>query len=299
MVHEDEVRAALAELGPFFAVEAAEAVGAIGTDGAASGGWRSMAELADGSDVSAARVAAVREVLARDGGQRADAVEERVAASVAHLGLVARLLSPYLALAVLYGRVPERVRLRDLRWRPVLGGPYPLALPPLADRGASAPCPRDAGGAPAAGTAPSPAPAPAPAPHGARPGAPRACPGPWTDLDAVADAFADTVCAGAVAEVGGAFRGFRVAAPILRGNVASAVNGAARTIGAARPEAAARARALAGLLLERGPLRGAGRLAPEGAFRRLSCCLIYRAAPGGRGALCGDCALSHVPVRPR
>jgi hypothetical protein len=234
-----------------------------------------MAELGDGSGALAARVAAVRGVLAASGGQEPDAVEERVAASVAHLGLVARLLSPYLALAVLYGHVPGAVRLSDLRWQPALGGPYPLALPGLPGRAADPPAPAET----------------------ADPGGP-------AGLGGVADAFAAAVLSGPVRELTAACADLRVSPHVLRGNTASALNGAARAVAGARPEAAARARALTGLLLAGGPLRGAARLAPagagggRGAFRRRSCCLIYRAAPGHAGALCGDCALSRVPVRP-
>ncbi|WP_328459817.1 (2Fe-2S)-binding protein [Streptomyces sp. NBC_00448] len=292
-MNDDDVRAALAELGPFFAVEAIKAIKAVEPVQAAEraeaagegpGVWRSMAELAElpdpadpadppgGSGVLAARVAAVRGVLAAGGGQPAEAVEERVAASVVHLGLVARLLSPYLALAVLYGRVPGRVRLADLRWQPALGGPYPLALPlpPGTDHMPGTAADRTGGVNRAAGA----------------------------DLAALADRFSAAVFEGAVREVESACAEFRVSPHVLRGNTASAVNGAARMIAAARPDAAARAEALTGLLLERGRLRGSGRRTPGGGFRRNSCCLIYRAAPGHAGALCGDCALSRVPVRP-
>ncbi|WP_435178067.1 (2Fe-2S)-binding protein [Actinacidiphila sp. bgisy145] len=278
-MHGDETRAALAELGPFFAVESAAAADAAG----GGSGWRSMAELADGSGVLAARVAAVRGVLAAGGGQQPDAVEERVAASVTHLGLVARLLSPYLALAVLYGHVPGAVRLSDLRWQPALGGPYPLALPGLPGRAADPPAPAETGPAETGGVADL---------------------GRVAGLGGVADAFAAAVLSGPVRELTAACADFRVSPHVLRGNTASALAGAARMVAAARPEAAARARALTGLLTAGGPLRGAGHLTPadagggHGAFRRRSCCLIYRAAPGHAGALCGDCALSRVPVRP-
>ncbi|WP_103887445.1 (2Fe-2S)-binding protein [Actinacidiphila yanglinensis] len=263
---EVEVRTALAQLGPFFAVEAIGAGGPAPGDGTTGpDGWRSMAELADGGDALTARVARVRELLAQGGGQPEQAVEVRVAASVVHLGLVARLVAPFLALAVLHGRVPERLRLADLRWRPALGGPYPLALPPAGD---DALCAAEDGD-----------------PHGADPAA-------------LADRFATAVFAGAVREIGDACGRFRVSPHVLRGNAASALNGAASMIAAARPDAAARARTLAGLLLERDPLRGGGLHTAAGAFRRSSCCLIYRAAPGRAGALCGDCVLSRAPVRP-
>jgi ferric iron reductase protein FhuF len=62
-------------------------------------------------------------------------------------------------------------------------------------------------------------------------------------------------------------------------------------VAAARPDLAGRVRVVADRLLDSEPLLGAGTRTREGAFRRRSCCLIYRAAPGGSGALCGDCAL--------
>ena len=168
-------------------------------------------------------------------------------------------MSPYLALAVLRGRTPSALCLADLRWRPALGGPFPLSLPQS---------PRTARAATSYG-----------------------------DPPALADALARALCEGPVRELADAGAAFRVSPHVLWGNAASAVHGAARMIGAARPDAAGRALDLAGLLLERGPLRGTGSRTPAGAFRRRSCCLIYRAAPGGSGALCGDCVLPRLPGR--
>ncbi len=51
-----------------------------------------------------------------------------MAASVTHLGVAARLISPILGTAVLFGRVP-RMDPAEVAWRPVLGGPLPLSLP--------------------------------------------------------------------------------------------------------------------------------------------------------------------------
>jgi FhuF 2Fe-2S C-terminal domain len=304
----DEVTA-LAELGPFFAVAAhqafsahempaphevspahdvpaAQEVSAARPDG---GPWRSMGELADGSGVLAARVAEVRALLAAGGGRPAEAVELRVAASVTHLGLAARIVSPYLALAVLYGRAPVGLRLADLRWQPALGGPYPLSLP---CQGASGPTPPGQG-------EPSAAEAPA---RGPVPLAPSRSPGRRADpaggLQALADGLARGLVEGPVRELVDACGALRVSPHVLWGNVASAVNGAAGMIAAVRPQDAARAHAIAGLLTDRSALRGTGVRTPAGAFRRRGCCLIYRAAPGGSGALCGDCALSRVPTRP-
>jgi hypothetical protein len=317
---DDAVRTALAELGPFFAVaatgtarpltserpvtgegpvSAVEPTAAVqpvtgeepgGTAGGHREAWRSMAELADGSGALAARVTAVREALAAGGGQPAAAVEARVAASVVHLGLVARVVAPYLALAVLYGRVPRRVPLADLRWRPALGGPYPLALPSTGEAGVR-PVPGVDLGALAHRDADLCALAHGDTDLGALAHGD-------TALGALADGFAAGVCEGAVRELEVACAEFGVSPHVLRGNTASALDGAARMIAAARPEAAERAGALAGLVLERGSLRGSGRRTATGAFQRRSCCLIYRAAPGRSGALCGDCALSRVPARP-
>jgi hypothetical protein len=56
-----------------------------------------MSELVDAPRILRDRVAAVRARLAATGGQAPEAVELRVAASVTHLGLLARLVSPALA----------------------------------------------------------------------------------------------------------------------------------------------------------------------------------------------------------
>lgn len=263
----------LTSLGPFFAAEG-HAAGSVVPDplaaSDASAPWRSMGELADGGPALRHRVAGVRRHLAVAGGREAAAVEPRVAASVAHLGLVARVLSPALALAVLRGEVTPGLRLAELRWQPVLGGPFPLSLPDTAP------------GASSTGSA----------------------------GDDLAAALARHLLDGPVRELADAFAPFRVSPHILWGNTASALNGAAGMLAAARPADADRVRSLAALLLDRPPLRGtstgsrtgagaasrtgtaSGAGAPVRAFRRRSCCLIYRAAPGGAGALCGDCVLA-------
>lgn len=51
-----------------------------------------------------------------------------MAASVTHLGLVARVVSPLLALTALHG-APSVPVLREVRWQPHLGGTFPLSLP--------------------------------------------------------------------------------------------------------------------------------------------------------------------------
>ncbi|KPI10596.1 FhuF/siderophore biosynthesis protein, C-terminal [Actinobacteria bacterium OK074] len=231
-------------LGPFFAVESHPS----GTE--PSGPWQPVSR-----PLLEARVTGVGEWLAAAGGQPSGAVETRVAASVAHLGLAARLVSPALAAAVLHGLVLAP-GLTELRWQPVLGGPVPLSLPDDAF---------------AAGPAASPA--------------------------RLADELSGRLLNGALRELADAFAEFAVSRHILWGNTASAVNGAATMLVAARPDLTAPIRTLTALLLDRPPLRDAGTMTPNGAFRRRSCCLIYRAAPDGKGALCGDCALHHREAR--
>lgn len=221
----------LAALGPFFAVEVRGA--------GPTTPWRPMNELVDGSSVLTERVEAVRAFLATGTGQETSAVELRVAASVVHLGLVARVLSPLLALAVLHRRRGD-VRAADLWWQPTLGSMFPLSV-------------REAA------------------------------------LDSDAE-FAASV----IGEFSTAIARFGVNEHILRGNVASALAAAARTLSEARPDLRDDIRALI-----RPHLDGSGSFDLDGTtFRRRTCCLIYRAAPDRNGALCGDCALApdHGPM---
>ncbi|MFJ6568561.1 (2Fe-2S)-binding protein [Streptomyces sp. NPDC091292] len=228
----------IAVLGPFFAVDTHPA----GTE--PPDPWQPMSRA-----LLEARVTGVRERLAVAGGQPGDAVEIRVAASVAHLGLAARLVSPALAAAVLHGLVLAP-GLADLRWQPVTGGPVPLSLPDDTLAG-----------------------------------------DPATTPTRLADELSGRLLDGPLRELAAAMEEFSLSRHILWGNTASAVNGAATMITAARPDLTARTRTLTSLLLARPPLRDTSTTTPEGTFRRRSCCLIYRAAPGGKGALCGDCVL--------
>lgn len=81
----------------------------------------------------------------------------------------------------------------------------------------------------------------------------------------------------------------KLAPPLLAGNIASALVGAAGALLTARPD---RRRAIVETtrdLLDTGVLAGSGVIAgPRLGFRRNSCCLFYR-LPGG--SLCGDCVL--------
>ncbi|BCJ35706.1 hypothetical protein Athai_32090 [Actinocatenispora thailandica] len=114
--------AMLAGLGPFFAVQAFDPATPPGPP------WRPMRELTDDPAVLTDRVERVRAGLAMAAGVAPTAVEERVAASVTQLGLMARVLSPALAVAVETGTVLPW-SLRNLYWQPALGGPFPFAVP--------------------------------------------------------------------------------------------------------------------------------------------------------------------------
>ena len=116
-----ELRRDLAAIGPFFAVET-HAPGQ-----AMSPPWQPMTALADGSAVLPVRVHAVRDALVRRNSRRPGDVSVQVAASVAHLGLTARLLSPAIA-AIAHGHPPISMALEDLWWQDRLGGPVPLSV---------------------------------------------------------------------------------------------------------------------------------------------------------------------------
>ncbi|MGF1425247.1 (2Fe-2S)-binding protein [Kitasatospora sp. LaBMicrA B282] len=236
----------VAALGPFFAVETHGSTEPVDP-------WRPLAELRDDPAVLRERIAGVRGYLAATGRQAPEAVEERVAASVTHLGLVARLISPAFGVAVLDGAL-FRYGLGDSRWQPALGGLFPLSLP---DRE----------------------------------------PEPVADPAELADRLAVELLGGLVGELSEAVAEFDVSPHILRGNTASAVNGAAAAVARSVPELGGRAHELAARLLDHSPLRGAGTMAADGTgFRRRSCCLVYRAAPGRAGGLCGDCVLASPPT---
>ncbi|MEU6329867.1 (2Fe-2S)-binding protein [Streptomyces sp. NPDC047049] len=282
-------QAQAAALGPFFAFETHPSTSELVSP------WRPLSEVArEESGVLRERVTAVRASLAARSGRPAEAVELRVAASVAHLGLVARVLSPMLGLTALHSlRLPSPPpTLDDLRWHSGLGGAFPLSLPRETVAALAA-------GSALRGSGPSsddgaPARIPTPADAGASANA-DAC----TSADA--DTDTDTVenlLDGPVRELVDAAASFSVSPRILWGNVASAVNGAATGMVSAAPALARPARTAALLFLSRPQLRDTHTLnARNGRFRRRSCCLIYRAAPNASGALCGDCVLARPQVR--
>lgn len=202
-----------------------------------------MGELLDDPGALQARVAAVRTYLAGAGGVTPESIELRVAASVTHLGLSARTLSPVFALAVLGppGATAPGLSLRDLRWQPTVGSMFALSMPESASG----------------------------------------------SEQFVVDPLARELCA--------IMRPFGVSERVLRGNIASALNGARVALSSAEPELAPAARAVLGRVLAEPLLAGTARIAADGRFRRRSCCLIYRAAPDRRGPLCGDCVLAGGP----
>lgn len=207
------------------------------------------------------RVASVRTALAARGGRPPGEIELRVAASVTHLGLVARLVAPVLGAAVTGHRVGAR--LDELWWQDTPGGPVPLSLVRGGASGRTEILPRR---------------------------------------------FLDEV----IAPVTRATRELvPVSGRVLWGNVASAVNAAARQAVASRPDIADSAWRAAGDWFA-SPLLDGERHPPGPRFRRSSCCLIYRAAPdraapdragpdragpGGPAAVCGDCVLNGRPPR--
>jgi hypothetical protein len=106
----------LAALGPFFAA------GLHGYGETPAAPWRSVRDLTDDPNVLDGRVTRVRSALARGG--LPDSVALRVAASVAQLGLVARLIAP----AVATGALQTAMAPDDSWWQDQLGGPFPLSI---------------------------------------------------------------------------------------------------------------------------------------------------------------------------
>jgi hypothetical protein len=115
------IRHALAAFGPFFAVDGHP----FDTPPAAP--WRPLDVLAGPGGALETRVGRVRAALAAGGGRSPDQVDQRVAVSVAQLGLVARLIAPAIGAAALGSSLPTAAA--HLWWQDQLGGPFPLSLP--------------------------------------------------------------------------------------------------------------------------------------------------------------------------
>jgi hypothetical protein len=234
------------------------AVGVHSPGAAPAAPWRPGSELAGPSDALAARVGAVRAALAARDGRSTGDVEPRVAGSAVHLGLVARLIAPALGAAVL--GCPVDLRPGGLWWQDELGGAMPLSIPASA----------------------------APAPVASASEAPAA----EAERDWERRLLDETI-----APVTAAVAGL-VAVPgrVLWGNVASAVNTAAAQVAGQRPDLAVGAWRAAVRMLADSRLRGEA-CPPGPAFRRASCCLFYRLAPGNPSAICGDCVLGARRAR--
>ncbi len=98
-----------------------------------AGGWRPLTDLTD-PWVVADRVRTARDTLVAMTGLAPDALPDRVIASITFLGLASRLVSPPLAAFVLSGDRPHP-RPDQLWWKPVAGGPIPMAYSGLGTEG--------------------------------------------------------------------------------------------------------------------------------------------------------------------
>src|SRR5262249_45453310 len=116
----------LANLGPFFSID-------VHLPGERPHPpWLAVGELTSRPEQMRRRITAVRHALAASAGSPAEQIEARVAASAAHFGVVARLVSP--ALAALVGGYQLSTQPGELWWQDVVGGPYPLSIPVPAHR---------------------------------------------------------------------------------------------------------------------------------------------------------------------
>lgn len=248
--------AAAAQAGPYFVVEPASA----------GRGWLPLTLLTADPAMFRERVTHARRVIADRAGLDPQQVEERAAASIVFLGLASRLISPALGAAVLGGVVP-RLAASALYWRPVDGGPWPLAVAP--------PVTGFRTGDLAAGG----------------------------ELSRAAALLSEHIIQGTVGPLADAVRaGFRLSPQVLWGNVASALAGAAGMLAGSYPRQAETAGRLTAEVLAAGPLAGTGELIqpdaqqPRRFLIRRSCCLFYRVPGGG---ICADCVLTTEDARRR
>ena len=226
-------------------------------------GWQPATMLVSDPAVLAGRVAHARAVIAGRAGIAPAEVTERVAASIVFLGLASRLVSPSLGAAVLGGVVPY-LTLDNLWWRPADGGPVPLAAGPVAGR--------EIGDA-AAGR----------------------------QLDDAAALLSEHCVRGMAGPMAGAFETlFRLSPLVLRGNIASALAGAAGMLARGFPDRAETSGQLTARVLALEPLRGSGEFVQPDASQprrflvRRSCCLYYQVPGAGT---CGDCVLTPEHIR--
>jgi hypothetical protein len=237
--HGEGRRGALDDLGPFFVVSTHQ------PGMRPRPPWYSLRTLTEPGGPLSGRIDATRAALASRAGRPAEEIELRVAASVTHLGLVARLIAPPMAAAATGHRLG--IQPGEIWWQDTLGGPVPLSVA---------------------------APSRVVAAHG--------------PLEA--QTLLDEVIAPLTAQTR---RLIDVSSQVLWGNVASAINGAAAQVAVRRPDLSRASWATAAALFA-SPLLSRERQSPGPAFRRSSCCLIYRISAGDNRAVCGDCILDRT-----
>ncbi|MFD4254301.1 hypothetical protein ACFWQL_31600 [Amycolatopsis thermoflava] len=110
-----------AALGPHFAVDTHPAAAV------ADRPWQPLGDLLGRPGVLRGWVREIRGLLAVAAGVPEGRVDPRAAASLAHLGLVARLVAPALAEAAHTGRLLD-LSLATTWWQPVPGRPLPLSV---------------------------------------------------------------------------------------------------------------------------------------------------------------------------
>lgn len=113
----------LSALGPFFAVALHEPATVPLPP------WQPFGELLADLD---SRVQPVRSALALSARRPEKHIELRVAASTAHLGVVARLVAPVVAADTLAAEAIS-LDVEELHWQNQLGGPFPLSVSITAD----------------------------------------------------------------------------------------------------------------------------------------------------------------------
>jgi hypothetical protein len=121
------------------------------------------------------------------------------------------------------------------------------------------------------------------------------------ELDDAAVLLSERCVQGMASPVADAFHSlFRLSPLVLRGNIASALAGAAGMLARSFPDQAETSGQLTARILALGPLRGTGEFVqpdasqPQRFLVRRSCCLYYRVPGGGT---CGDCVLTPAHIR--
>ncbi len=114
------LRAELATLGPYFAIEAHS------PRTKTRGPWQPLSTLLGSPQALQTPIGDVRASLAAAAGRPAGQIEFRTAASVTQLGITARLICPALGSAVLGTAIA--IDAAHTRWIPTLGGPFRLSL---------------------------------------------------------------------------------------------------------------------------------------------------------------------------